>query len=423
MMSKRLIVVAVLALSGLPGCRVYEKLTKERSPADTASRTKDKDKDKDWLKDRQRREPADPPKDWLSGPAPEGRGNRVPPADNWADPASRGFDARNASSRTLSGSLEDADGRALPNTYITVENADPLKAGYGAPMGVESDRDGFFEMNGLTAGEHYMLSAQVNRNGKPQAGRLSVQVPNAKVRLRLKEDFQLPAGRSRESGDLPPSVPSAGALPPKVFDAPAPSVERSPDWSPLGPGTPKPAEIPRGDLVAPGSQPDWRTPPANIPGPASPTVPAPPLLGPTSRALPRAATLAALGGDGRTKLLLSGRAEDLVLLDFLTTTCGPCKKAVPTLVTFHDRHGQRVELIAVVCDPGSDSRRVSLARTYQDQQRLPYAVVAESTREPLQDTFDVQSYPTLVLIDGTGRRLWKGHPKDLSEVERIIRER
>jgi thiol-disulfide isomerase/thioredoxin len=433
-MSRRAtLLLALTVLAGLPGCRVFERLGKDKdNSAEPTARTKDKD----WLRERQDREPGGPPKDWLAGPATPGRGDRVPPADSWADPASRG------AQRTLSGVIEDADGRPIPGAYVTVENADPIKAGYGAPMGVESGRDGLFEINGLAASEHYMLSSQITREGKPQAGRISVQVPNNRIRLRLKEDYQLPPSRGREASDLPPTVP-VGGVAPKVFDTPgSTSPDTNPDnhqWSPLGPGgkkiddTPPPPPPPRSDLTAPGPAQDWRStmPPANIPGPGvaptmpSPTVPTIPPLnsGPTSKALPREAKLTLLGGDGRARNVLSGRPDDLVLLDFMTTTCLPCKRAIPSLMSFHEKYGKNVEVVAVVCDSGSDSRRVDSAAAYRREQHLPYAVNSENSRSPVQDAFNIEAYPTLVLLDGTGRRLWKGHPKDIAEAERIIRNR
>ena len=404
-MRMRLILVAALALAGLPGCRVFEKLTKEKSPAEPASRSKDKDKDRDWLKERQSREPGEPPKDWLAGPATKGRGDRVPPAENWADPASRGFDSRAATSRILSGNLEDADGRpSCPTLTSPWRTPTPSRRATAIPMGVESDKDGFFEINGLTAGEHYMLTAQAKGNGKNQAGRVSVQVPNTKIRLRLMDDYVLP-NRTRDASDLPPSVPSGNRLP-KLFDTPSAGETPSGDWSPV----PKSNENPRGDLVAPGPQPDWRPPAANIPGPTAPSIPSP--TGPISKALPRTNTVQALGDDGRIKSLLSGRAEDLVLLDFLTTTCGPCKKAIPALVAFQDKYGKRVEVIGVLCDNDSDSRRVSLARRYQADQRLPTQWSPRATSSRCRTSSTCSRIPRWCCSTAQARRLWKGHPKE-----------
>ncbi|CAN5178681.1 hypothetical protein BH11PLA2_BH11PLA2_07320 [soil metagenome] len=442
------ILVAMLSLAALPGCRFFEKLSRERTPADPASRNKDKEKDKDWLRDRQDREPDSPPKDWLGGPPPAGRGNRVPAAEE----APRGVDASTASRRSVSGILEDADGRPVPNTYITVENADPAKAGFGAPLGVESDDTGYFEIRGLKANEEYMLSASITRGGQSQAGRSQVRVPRSGVRLQLREDYQLPpaktagnrnSGNSDGASDLPPGPGSP------VNERAAPSLPASPpavnnqEWSPLGPAkandTPeaiRPVNPPRNDLIAPGPQPDWRStmPPVNIPGPRAPAMPSPAMpvpgipplnSGPTSKAVPREARFVLLNDNGKARNFPSGQANDLVLLDFMTTYCVPCKKAIPTLTALNERYASRgVELIAVCCDSGSESKRVSLARNYKDENKLQYAVYSEAGgKDGIQERFAIEGYPTLVLIDGTGRRLWKGHPKDVAELDRILRDR
>lgn len=393
-----IIAVAFTVLLGLSGCRLFEKKPKDKS-AEPASRTKDKDKD--WLRDRQDR----PPPDWLDSNTPAAsRGARVPPA---ADPTS---DPRKASGRVLSGVIEDEYGKPMVGAYITVENADPIKAGYGAPMGVESTQGGVFEINGLTSGEHYMLSCAMGK----QAGRVAVQVPNTQIRLRLREDYRLPP--SRTPSDLPPTVPPGGPTP-KVFDGPSTATPKNDDWSPV-PGARPDAH--RGDLVAPGPANEWKPPAASIPGPTAPPVPP---LGPTSKAPPRDSKFVVLDSDGKARNVLTGKPEDLVLLDFVTSTCGPCKKAIPALVSFNEKHGRSAEVIAVMCDGDTDAKRVELANRYRSEQRIPYVVFAESSRAPLADQFHVEFYPTLVLLDGTGRRLWKGHPKDLAEAEKIIRSR
>lgn len=418
------VLIACTVLTGLTGCRALERLTGDREPTD--AQAKAKDRNGDWLRDRQERDPAAPPGDWLAGPATPGRGTRLPPADRTADPTSRNFDPRAAGQRTLSGVIEDADGKRVPNAYITVENADPIKAGYGAPMGVESDREGYFEINGLNPGEHYMLACQLDSQ-RPQAGRVAVQVPNTRVRLRLREDYVLPPGRGASS-DLPP--PAAAPAPsgdlPGWVPPPPRSGGNAQDWSPLvpNPNAAEPSPAPRPDLTAPGPQPDWRStmPPANIPGPA-PSVPPPPLLGPSSNAPSRESQIQLLDRDRRSVKVLSGRADDLVLLDFLTSTCAPCKRSIPTLVSFSNRYGKSVELIGVLCDPVAEERRAALANAYRKENQIPYRVLAEDSQAPIQDQFGIESYPTLVLLDGTGRRLWKGHPSKLAEVERILQNR
>lgn len=319
----------------------------------------------------------------------------------------------------LGGIVEDEYGKPVVGAYVTVENADPIKAGYGAPMGVESIDNGVFEINGLTANEHYMLSCTVTRDGRTQAGRIAVQVPNSRIRLRLREDYRLPPNRT--PSDLPPTVPPGGPTP-KVFDAPGTATPKSDDWSPVPPGVRPDSSSPRSDLVAPGPTPEWRPPAVSLPGPVAP--PIPPLApGPTSKSPPRDSKYFVLDSDGRARNVLTGRPEDLVLLDFITTTCGPCKRVIPALSSFHERFGRKVELVAVVCDNESDERRVELANRYRVEQRIPYFVFAESSRGRLADQFNVEFYPTLVLLDGTGRRLWKGHPKDLAVAEKIIRSR
>jgi thiol-disulfide isomerase/thioredoxin len=121
----------------------------------------------------------------------------------------------------------------------------------------------------------------------------------------------------------------------------------------------------------------------------------------------------------------SGRPGELVLLDFMTTSCVPCKHALPTLRGLQSKYGLRgVELVGVVCDEAELPQRRALAAAYQKAERLNYLLYTESTATPgkLRERYGVQGYPTLVLLDGAGEVLWQGHPKDAAELERVIED-
>jgi hypothetical protein len=61
---------------------------------------------------------------------------------------------------------------------------------------------------------------------------------------------------------------------------------------------------------------------------------------------------------------------------------------------------------------------------YQRSERLNYLLYTEPTAHPgkLRERYGVQAYPTLVLLDGGGSVLWKGHPKDAAELQRLIED-
>ena len=451
--------VAVIALTALAGCKAIERWAKDRdrpASADAASRTRD---------------PAQPPPNWLNNNSlPGGKSAAIPTADSHGDPRDPNYDLRSEVKGLLAGVVVDADNRGVPYLDIQIEAAEAVQTG-GAPVSVQTDRNGYFLIRGLKPGQSYSLTAQAKQGGRVLAGQSVARAPSPHVRIQLREDVALPGGKG--GADLPPSA-GKGGMPggqPSLFDGPttrppARADAASPQPVPLSKdtgslpypaetpardgafspvpsgetrppaiGSPQPPALPRTDLVAPGP-PLPKPPVANIPGPtptpASPpsqpeVLPPPPLPPSTSKFAPKGSARAFQLVDplGRPREFPSGRGSELILLDFMTTTCAPCVRAVPALTALQSKYGAHgFEVVAVACDDASESERRSLAARYADDHRLNYLVYAEPGTSPgaVMKQFGVKVFPTLVLVDGAGSIVWQGRPAELSGLERAIRE-
>ncbi|MBL8868026.1 MAG: carboxypeptidase regulatory-like domain-containing protein [Gemmataceae bacterium] len=411
------------------GCRVFEKWQRERDrpSANPASRPKDPD----WLRDRNRnsdspyelprdRAPKREPGNLLDPPNVPSSSVRTPSAGTWADPASKNFDVRGAAERILAGRVETPDGQVVENAFVALEHADPTKNAPGAQVGVQTDRNGTFLIQGLKSGDTYLLTASV----RGWVGKQYVTVPNQRVRIVLRDDFAVPPQGAGSAGDLPgtPSIPPPGNVTaPPLFDTPRGEVLPYPNandgnFTPITPARP--------DLIAPGPQPGFRSiaPPAAIPGPSVPPIQPPPAGGSTSKSPDRRSDLRLLDRDGRDRAIPSGRRDDLVLLNFSSTNCVHCVKAIPTLARLHDDY-RGLEVLTVLCDEGSTNERLRAAERYRSKHKLAYDVAVEAKAGEIQTAYHVEGYPSLVLVDGTGRTLWEGHPKESSRLERILRDR
>jgi thiol-disulfide isomerase/thioredoxin len=109
----------------------------------------------------------------------------------------------------------------------------------------------------------------------------------------------------------------------------------------------------------------------------------------------------------------TNRSGSLVLLDFMTTTCGPCRQVIPILADLQARYAaDGLQLIGVVCDDAPLRERTALATRYQSEHNLNYEVYTEPGPAPgaVQERFQVPSYPLVVLLDDEGSVLWRGHP-------------
>jgi thiol-disulfide isomerase/thioredoxin len=118
-------------------------------------------------------------------------------------------------------------------------------------------------------------------------------------------------------------------------------------------------------------------------------------------------------GLGRSRTFPSGREGDLLLIEFMTSSCIPCKQAAPGLNDLQRKYGAKgLEVIAVACDDEPYPTRVAVAERYRNDMNLLFGVYTETGKRPgeLLKKFGVDRYPTAVLLDASGAVLWQGHP-------------
>lgn len=371
---------------------------------------------------------AKPTKHWLDEAKPEWAKGDVPKAGTWADPRDPKFDYVNSTKGTLAGYVFDAGEKPAPRAIIVVEPANP--AAKSNAMRVLTDEAGSFAVHGLAPGETYALTAKLRDGGTMFVGQTYATPPSVHVRIRLKEQVNLPdgpgSGRIDERtpiasrapvGDLPPLPGPAPVERDRAIPAPERRSTSDGGWSPLPPGRQEPGELPmpgRPEQTATAPAPTWKPPTAEVP---APTIVPPPRTS-------RKRTIALVDPSGRPAELPNGQPFELLLLDFLSSTCLPCKKFTPELIEFQRRYAANgVEIVGVLCDQAADAERRSLAGKYAKEMGLNYLVYAEAQAGQVQKMFDVKAYPTLVLLDASGEVLWQGHPKDIKALEAVVRNK
>jgi TonB family protein len=123
----------------------------------------------------------------------------------------------------------------------------------------------------------------------------------------------------------------------------------------------------------------------------TPVLPRPNLTGSTAPAF----ELKALNGTSFTFTSLKGQP---VLLDFWTTWCEPCRKAMPVLESLYREYREK-GLVILGIDAGEDRQTVE---TFLRTAPASYPAVLGGESDILK-TFQVSAYPTYVLIDSTGK--------------------
>lgn len=437
---RRGLILLVVGLN-LTGCRALDRDRDGRGSTELPSRTKPRPND-----------------NWLDGPVAS-RGGTTDRGGKGSDAKDPNFDVARETRGVLAGFVEDTEGRKAKDVSIEVDLADG-SSGSGAPIEVQTDRQGYFMIRGLNAKQTYVLTARTKLEGRDLSGRVYAQTGTERsqlIRIPLLDGLNFPAISTGPRSDLPdhprPNIPGSPrpfsppdvAIPPSVAPGNSPQSNRGNsgmgssnrdlpmprglsdigdrDWSPTGfpnaaPTVPTlpPVNNPRPELMTDGPPNTLRPPAANIPPNRTQSQSIP--IRPNSE-------FVLMDTLGVTREFPSGRAGELVLLDFMTTSCLPCQKAIPTLKDLQSKYGTRgLEVIGVTCNEASPDQRRAVASTYQRTHHLNYLLYVEPGAEPgkVMRRFGVESYPSLVLINGSGAVLWKGHPADVSELESIIQD-
>jgi len=428
------LIAAVLALAG---CKATDpKPTDRKEPAGTPA-ARAKGGGPAWL-------------DESMGKLP-GAGTGVPKADSWAHPKDANFNVASEVKGVFAGRVLDTAGQGAKNVFIQIDPADGQPPKAGAELGIWTDANGYFFTKGLKPGQTYTLTARASLDGKSVAGVVQARTPQSNLTIALRDDFGLPpaAGTPPTDGFAPPTRPAPrpadGAWTPGTGSTTAPipaTIGPPPTPTTPAPATPTPTPTlpppadtrptpPRPENVADGPVNPFRPPAVSIPGPPVPPLPTlppstPPAFPPpkTSRIVRPGANFALVDTLERPWDFATSRSGSLVLLDFMTTTCVPCKRAIPVLAELQSRYAAGgLQLVGVVCDDAPQKDRAALAAKYQREFNLNYALYTEPGPEPgqVRDRYRVESYPTVVLLDGEGGVVWKGHPGERADLESAIR--
>ena len=455
------LIAAVLALAG---CKSADpKAGDDKSPAGVAARNKAKDRDRDA-------KTAGPTGlAWLDDGKLPGAGTGVPKAGTWTNPADPNYNAKNEAQDAIGGRVLDPNGKPARNVFVRID-AVGAPPGGPAALGIYTNNEGYFFTRGLKPGKAYDLTAEATpQDGKALTGVVQTKVPNPILLIVLRDDLPPTAGGlppPRGPGDTFPPTPKPSD---KVGDYVPPTAPKPPidgAWAPGGSvtgvppttiggsGAPRPpagggALPPPDDLSAPpitkptkpenvadGPKDPFKPPAANIPGgpPVPPLPTLPPSFGPAGGGGRSSMGTTTGGAAGKLALvdthdrpwdLDSVKPGTLVLVEFMTSTCMPCMKAIPVLKDLQSRYGASgLQLAGVLCDIQPHQERLATAARYGRDHNLNYAVYVEPGEAgSVRDRFDVQSYPTAVLLNSAGKVLWRGHPhNDRVKLESAIKQ-
>jgi thiol-disulfide isomerase/thioredoxin len=136
------------------------------------------------------------------------------------------------------------------------------------------------------------------------------------------------------------------------------------------------------------------------------------------------------GLDGNVWQLSKKRQGKLVLLDFWFTSCPPCRAALPFLAEL-DRKYRRygLEVVGIANEEGSLAEKQAGVRQARTQHGLNYPLLLAGGGSgdcPVLRQLEVASFPTVVMLDASGKIVWRSsgdNPQSRYALEMEIRRR
>lgn len=227
-------------------------------------------------------------------------------------------------------------------------------------------------------------------------------------------------GNSSNISNIAKDFPSVPSTRPPVMDATIPSPpHRSAPWPPPPPS---------GEWQ---SIPDDRAPPSAPPGPQPrpsgsvhlPDVPTRiPSCGLYGNRLDNFALYDFNGRPWEYKRDHRGR---LTLLDFWYHTCTHCLQTLPSLVALQRDYGPYgLEVVGIACERGTIEEQRAHLQPLLIRKQVNYKTLLSGGAFgncPVVKQFQVERFPTLVLIDDTGKIIWRSEGLD-DNAQKVLRK-
>jgi thiol-disulfide isomerase/thioredoxin len=120
---------------------------------------------------------------------------------------------------------------------------------------------------------------------------------------------------------------------------------------------------------------------------------------------------------------LADHRDEVVLLNFWATWCGPCREELPILETLHQElGGEGLAIVGVNVDRGGALR----VQRFAEQQGLSFSILHDPEQQAAS-SYAVLGYPTTVIIDREGRIVlsvlgaWDwGHPDAMAWLRELL---
>ena len=377
------------------GCNSTQKKSDPAKPAVTATPTSGGPKPPQW-----------PPVPGTAAP-------RTPSATP-NTPTLTGTPTSQASQSTITGFVMDRNQRRPNNAFVQIVDLQEanISGQEATKFEVSADALGNFSVQGLKLGKTYQLTARVRDRTILYTGTAVVAAPSSQVAIEIQED-------TSSSQTPPPTAPSMAPL------STAPATADSATGST---GAVKPERIARDLGMMPSSMPTLAIPPTKLIPPNNQSTAGPQSRNDRPDALVPSCQLVGRKLENFALVDLDGNAWEfrkhktgrVTLIDFWSTTCGPCLSAIPHMVTLQRTYKSfGLEVVGIAYEKGFIPERAAKVKSVRGRYGINYTTLLGqigSDECPVRTQFQVTSFPSLALVDEMGNLLWRTPPdRGLSE--------
>lgn len=124
--------------------------------------------------------------------------------------------------------------------------------------------------------------------------------------------------------------------------------------------------------------------------------------------------------NGKT-FMLSGflNKNKYTLIDFWGTWCGPCVALTPSIINLNKKFENKLSILGIAVD-----NNTAVVKKYISKKKIPWKNAFISLdrcwKNNIIKKLKVQGYPTLILLDSTGKIVYRGSGDALEEIEKIL---
>lgn len=117
-----------------------------------------------------------------------------------------------------------------------------------------------------------------------------------------------------------------------------------------------------------------------------------------------------------TEVRLSDHQGKIVVLDFWATWCPPCVEKIPSVMAAQEKFRDRgVQVIGISGDMCKDD-----VREFEQKHQVNFPTIVKGA-DQISQAYGVQAFPTIVIIDRSGRIALKEHHPNLEkELEKLF---